>query len=198
MKPAPIVLKLPSSWSAGGPAPSLPHPTRHSSQYPERDELIKERIITARSSTAPSSVRLLGAQFRDAEQEVRRTLPSKISDGITITDVYSEGNRFVYVYDVDRELHTLFRQPEVLKAQKGSVQEAVCANASMAKDMSKGIIYGYFYRDKVTKEKSGYFEFSSCWSLDRKLFWVRMIFIRIYFCIVRVEGSILNLRTYYP
>ncbi len=130
--------------------------------YPDRDELVKERIITARSSTAPSSVRLLAARLKDVEQEVRRTLPSKLSDDITITDVYTEGNRFVYVYDVDRGLHTLFRQPEVLKAQKESVEEAVCAKTSMAKDMSKGIIYGYYYRDKVTKEKSGYFELSSC------------------------------------
>ena len=130
--------------------------------YPDRDELIKERIITARSSTAPSSVRLLAARLKDSEQEVRKTLPSKLSDEITLTDVYSEGNRFVYVYDVDRELHTLFRQPDVLKAQKESVQDAVCTNASMAKDMSKGIIYGYFYRAKFTREKSGYFEFSSC------------------------------------
>jgi hypothetical protein len=130
--------------------------------YPERDDLMKEQVITARSSTAPSSVRLLAARLKDAEQEVRRTLPSKISDEITITDAYTEGNRFVYVYDVDSGLHSLLRQPEVLTAQKESVQEAACAKTFMAKDMSKGIIYGYYYRDKVTKEKSGYFELSAC------------------------------------
>jgi len=130
--------------------------------YPDRDDLMKERVITARLSTAPSSVRLLAARLKDEEYKVRRTLPSKLSDEITITDVYTEGNRFVYVYDIDRGLHSLFRQPEVLKAQQEYVGKVACANTSMAIDMSKGIIYGYYYRDKATKEKSGYFELSFC------------------------------------
>jgi hypothetical protein len=131
-------------------------------RYPTRDELFSEKYITSIAPKAHSSIRLIEKRLDEVALTVKKTIPNKLNDNITLSDVKVDKTKFVYFYDITQNLHEWFKLSKNQADQIKLVTTSVCKSDSMQNDIRLGIIYAYHYRDTKSQAQSFYFEVGHC------------------------------------
>ncbi len=103
----------------------------------------------ARAPRASTIAAAIEEGFRMAEAKIRPTLPKKIDDVTTLTDVTHSGVVLTYHYRVDSDNFTVL--PNFIQLVQKSATEMACKTEDMKKAMNLGGIFQYTYSDAHAK-----------------------------------------------
>lgn len=125
---------------------------------PTREELLKARYITQLRSGATSSL----VEIQRALQKIAAKMKFSVRlDPVTsLVGVKVELEKFIYVYDVDTALVSV--SAIASPATGAMLRSKVCGNKDMREDVSRGVIYGYLYRDVRQNKTVAYHEIPDC------------------------------------
>jgi hypothetical protein len=92
--------------------------------------------------------------LKSAAARIRPTLPKKVDDATTLTDVSSRGMVLTYYYTVDNDNFELL--PNYMKVAQGVTIGLACNTEDMKGAMKAGAVYEYNYSDGKSNPLGGF------------------------------------------
>lgn len=114
-------------------------------------------FVAIRAGTAPSSTNTAGEVEKGlklAVARIRPTLPKKVDDATTLSDISSSGMVLTYFYTVDGENYELL--PNYMKVAQGVTTGLACNTEDMRSAMTAGATYEYNFSDGKSKSLGGF------------------------------------------
>jgi hypothetical protein len=111
-------------------------------------------IHTMASPSATNTAAEVAKGLQSAAARIRPTLPKRIDDATTLTDVSSWGMVLTYYYTVDSDNYELL--PNYMKVAQGVTTGLACNTEDMKGAMKAGAIYEYNYSDGKSKPLGGF------------------------------------------
>ena len=111
-------------------------------------------IYTMASPSATNTPAEVAKGLQSAAARIRPTLPKRIDDATTLTDVSSWGMVLTYYYTVDSDNYELL--PNYMKVAQGVTTGLACNTEDMKGAMKAGAIYEYNYSDGKSKPLGGF------------------------------------------
>jgi hypothetical protein len=114
-------------------------------------------FVAVHTMTAPSATNAAGEVeqgLKLAVARIRPTLPKKVDDATTLTDISSSGMVLTYYYTVDGENFELL--PNYMKVAQGVTTGLTCNTEDMRSAMKAGAAYEYNYSDGKSKPLGGF------------------------------------------
>jgi hypothetical protein len=130
--------------------------------YPTIEELLNEKYLTSITSQAASSLRIIEENLSKTAKELKKDLPNKLNDEVTLTDIQISGYKFIYIYDISSELQKRVLDPIYRENLTNEIKLNVCKNESLINSIKSGVVFGYDYYNRYSKIQTHYFEINNC------------------------------------
>jgi hypothetical protein len=114
----------------------------------------REIIHTASAPRATNVADQVEEGFKHAVAQIRATLPKKVDNATTLTDVSSAGMVLTYHYIVDSNNYELL--PNFMQIAQRATTSLVCNTEDMKEAMKAGAAYEYSYSDGNSKSLGGF------------------------------------------
>lgn len=130
---------------------------------PDKEELLANRVISARISRAISSQRILENILVKDAAAFKTKLPIKVDSVTKLINVFADADKLNYIFELSSDTAQLLSAIDDLKAElRKQLVGELCSSQAVKDYMDMGVVYRHTYRDEKTKKVAATFETVSC------------------------------------